>query len=92
MGTHKPWFTDGDYDVDKYENDYQRFIGKIGQLDRLIKKIVDELKKLDMWKDTVFIVSGDHGESPFNQKRTERGDWEVLLVPLIMQIPDRFIN
>jgi arylsulfatase A-like enzyme len=45
-----------------------------------------------MEQDTIFIVTADHGESPFEAKRVEKGDWEITLVPLIMQIPDKFIS
>jgi arylsulfatase A-like enzyme len=45
-----------------------------------------------MLEDTIFIVTGDHGESPFANKRTEKGDWEVLLVPFLFKVPDRFLT
>lgn len=39
MGTHKPWFSDEDYNVEDYKNDYEKFIGMTGLLDRFFKKI-----------------------------------------------------
>jgi hypothetical protein len=38
------------------------------------------------------MVSADHGESPDINKRTEKGDWEILLVPFLLKVPERFLK
>jgi arylsulfatase A-like enzyme len=92
MGAHKPWTQDFDYNPDDYSSELEKFTGMFGLIDRFLKQIYEELENQQMLEDTIFIVTGDHGESPFVNKRTEKGDWEILLVPFLFKVPDRFLT
>lgn len=68
------------YDSEIYYNDYQ------------IGNLIEELKKLDIYDDTMFIVTSDHGKSwnDYNRGVFGHGGFpyeEVIRVPLIIKFP-----
>ena len=62
----------------------------IKYVDEQIGRIIDFLKKDGLWKDTIFIVLADHGESLGEHRIyfSHAGIYvETVHVPLIMKLP-----
>lgn len=70
----------------RYRNAYFRLVETV---DREIGKIVDELDRQDLWKNTVIIFTSDHGDGAgahqWNQKTVLYE--EVVNIPLIVCLP-----
>lgn len=71
---------------------FNRYVNATNHLDSQFSRIFAYLKEKDLIKDTIVIVSGDHGE-----EFMEKGHWghnsefveEQIHVPLILSIPGR---
>ena len=66
--------------------------GEITQHDRFLGQFVDRLTELEIWDDTLLVITSDHGE-----EFDDHGSWghghsvyqELLHVPLIVRLPNR---
>lgn len=72
--------------VHKQQNLYD---GEVRYIDQNIGKLLNLLKSLGLWDETLVVITGDHGES-----LGERGYWghdllfdEQILVPLLVKVP-----
>jgi arylsulfatase A-like enzyme len=77
-------------DVEQVRNLYN---GALGAIDASIGKLLDELRDKDLLKDTMIIVTADHGEDLFDSGNIHGhgehliGD-TVLHVPWVLKFPD----
>lgn len=60
------------------------------EVDHHIGRIMDQLKAMKRWDNTIFILSGDHGEMLFEQGLLGKLGWyaDSAHVPLIIKTPD----
>ena len=69
-----------------------RYLGEIAYIDQQIGRVLDELKRLDLDKNTLVILTGDHGEA-FGEHGVMGHSYflydTTMHVPLIMRLPDR---
>lgn len=77
---------------EEIENNRRAYYGMVTYFDEMVGEIVGELERLDMLKDTVIMVTSDHGEM-----LGEHGMWfkrtfydPSTKVPLIVSCPSRF--
>jgi len=74
---------------DWYETLYD---GEIAFVDQQLGRVFDELKKQNLWNDTIVIVVSDHGEA-FKEHNLVGHDnliyKELIHVPLIVHVPGR---
>lgn len=81
---HIPYSPPGKY-AEKFKND--PYLGEISYMDEYVGKIVSELKKRKLFKNTVIVIAGDHGEDKGEHKELGHGIfcYDVSLrVPLII--------
>ncbi|UCC22580.1 MAG: sulfatase [Planctomycetota bacterium] len=60
--------------------------------DMHIGRLLDKIKELKLWEDSVIIITADHGEEFKERERVGHGTSvynEVIRVPLMVKIPDR---
>lgn len=61
--------------------------------DRFVGKVIQQFKELGLYDDTIFVISGDHGEG-FGEHKLRQHDntiyQEGVQVPLIVHDPQRF--
>src|SRR5690606_13236958 len=61
--------------------------------DRFVGKVIQQFKDLGLYEDTIFVITGDHGEG-FGEHQLRQHDntiyQEGVLVPLIVHDPQRF--
>ena len=64
----------------------------VAETDAQLGRFFDRLRELDLWENTVVIVTSDHGESLGEGGRLAHGNLsdENLLVPLLIAYPRRF--
>ena len=85
-------FLDPDQRYSDQEIEYVRdlYDGEIAYTDHELRRLFEALKKLDLWENTILVVTSDHGEEFF-----EHGGWihdqsvyeELLRVPLMIRFP-----
>ncbi len=64
--------------------------GEIAWTDEHVGKLIDDLRRLGVYDDTLFVVTADHGTAFFEhgQRAHRNGLWDELVhVPLIMRWP-----
>lgn len=69
------------------------YSAEVRYCDEQVKMIVQKLKELNMWDDTVFIISADHGESLGEHEHIGHGSLpyeQITHIPLIVHLPDKF--
>lgn len=76
---------------DLIQRAHELYLGEVRLVDFAVGEIVNEMKKLGLWDDTVFVFTSDHGEEfgerfGFGHGRTLYE--ELLRVPLIVKFPD----
>jgi choline-sulfatase len=86
-------YSDGRRMLDEYSKLYSDvYDGAVKYVDKQIGRIITNLQELDMWDETVIILTADHGEALY-----DRGTYghpyhymynELLHVPLIVRAPD----
>ncbi len=91
-GYSKRFAADGARMSDIYHPRYDdMYDGIVRYIDAQIESLVESLQHKGLWKDTVLIVTGDHGEATGERGLYEH-PWhylfdEVLRVPLLVRIP-----
>ncbi len=82
-------------EVTEKEREYLKkaYKKEIKRLDKELGRLIREFKKRDIWEDTVFILTGDHGDAwGIHGRYFHPGDilWEETLhIPLIMRMPGK---
>ena len=69
----------------------ERYAAEIGYTDHCIGRVVQTLKRLDLYDSTLIIITSDHGESLGEHGEDEHGYFiyqGVLKVPLIFKLPE----
>jgi glucan phosphoethanolaminetransferase (alkaline phosphatase superfamily) len=72
-----------------------RYLNSVRYLDFFVKNLFDQYKRLGLYKNTIFVIYGDHGEAFGEHGRFQHDDvvWEEgLRVPLIIHAPGWFGN
>lgn len=85
------------YDTQQYVDDprHNDYLNAVRYQDRFVGKVIDEFEKAGLADDTIFIVTGDHGEAFREHGRRLHSDvpWvEGLQVPLLIKAPGRWEN
>jgi arylsulfatase len=78
------------------EEDFQRLIdlydSELSYLDKQIKKLMDRLRQIDEYENTVIVFLGDHGEAfgdhDGNVGHSNLHYEELIRVPLLIRFPD----
>jgi len=79
----------------KTENELQRlkllYEDMVFYNDHFIGKLMEGLQEMKLWEDTMFILTGDHGEA-FSEHGVNSHGWgapfdELVRIPLIMKFP-----
>jgi arylsulfatase len=104
------WYTDKLYlRLDKIKDDYWKvkkmralYHGSLRFLDDQVKHLVDFLKEMDLWENTIVIITSDHGEMIGDHGMISKGPhpWDLgIRVPLIVtgggvksQVSDRLTS
>lgn len=91
---HGRWIGHKEHDFGPADTAVQRHINnydsEIAYVDTYIAKIIAKLKELQMYEDTIIILTSDHGEAFNEHKVLFHGTNlynEVIKVPLIIHIP-----
>jgi len=64
--------------------------GNLRAVDHSVAQVLDALRNRDRWKDTVVLVTSDHGEAFFEHQRMLHNNTvfdEMLRVPFILRLP-----
>jgi len=64
--------------------------GNLRAVDHSVAQVLDALRSRDRWKDTVVLVTSDHGEAFFEHRRMLHNNTvfdEMLRVPFILRLP-----
>jgi glucan phosphoethanolaminetransferase (alkaline phosphatase superfamily) len=72
-----------------------RYLNCLRYQDFFLRNVIDQYMKLGLYKDTIFVIYGDHGEAFGEHGRYAHDDVpydESLRVPLIIHDPKRFRN
>lgn len=66
------------------------YFGAITSIDANFGRLVDELKKQDMYENTIIVFTSDHGEMLGSQGRMTKGIWyeESVGIPFLIAYPD----
>jgi len=97
--THTPYHSPKSFMEENYnKNDPVDFLsakyrGSVSYVDHHLGKLIEHLKKINSWDDTVFIVTSDHGDSLTEHEIyfDHHGLYEETThVPLIIHYPDLF--
>lgn len=77
---------------EEVENTKNLYAGEVTFVDKYIGKIVDSLRELDLYEDTMIVFTSDHGE-PFGEhgyirKARPRNYQNLVKIPWIMKFPD----
>ena len=69
----------------------QAYAGEVGFVDHCIGLLIEELKKLGLYENTLICITADHGDSHGEHKEIRHGYFAynaTTQVPLIFKIPD----
>lgn len=60
-------------------------------MDYLLNEFFEELKKHNLWNNTIIIITSDHGEELFEHKGFDHSNFydHTIHVPIIIRIPDQ---
>ena len=87
---HDPYFEVPEYPADS-DGDFDRYRAIVRSVDAQIARFVDGLKALDMWENTILVVTSDHGEEFGEHGGRFHGKTlyeEMTRVPLLIRIPN----
>lgn len=85
--TEKMWGL-GDYGWDGFADICAKYYGHCTMIDDMVGLIVDKLKKLGIYDDTIIIYSADHGDCLGAHKLIEKGAFtfdEIYRIPMIVK-------
>lgn len=85
--TEKMWGL-GDYGWDGFADISAKYYGHCTMIDDMVGLIVDKLKKLGIYEDTIIIYSADHGDCLGAHKLIEKGAFtfdEIYRIPMIVK-------
>ena len=85
--TEKMWGL-GDYGWDGFADIASKYYGHCTMIDDMVGLIVDKLKKLGIYDDTIIIYSADHGDCLGAHKLIEKGSFtfdEIYRIPMIVK-------
>ena len=71
----------------RYESPYD---GEVAAADRVVGDILQELKQIGIYEDSVILLTSDHGEGLGDHGEDEHGIFvyrEILQIPLILKLP-----
>ncbi len=75
---------------------YQRHLLQVGFVDRLVGRLLERLRSLGIYDDTLVVVTSDHGASyqPGLPRRmlTEQNAADIALVPLFIKLPGQQVG
>ena len=78
-------------DQERIDRDYQLFLLQLGYVDTLVGKLIDRLKRLDLYDASLLVITADHGASftaNLTRRRLQRvSAAEILPVPLFIKTP-----
>jgi arylsulfatase A-like enzyme len=85
------------YPVKHYADDVKHndYLNAVRYQDRFVGKVIDGFKKAGLADNTIFVVTGDHGEAFRQHGRRLHSDviWtEGLQIPLLIKAPGRWQN
>ncbi len=69
----------------------RRYDLEVAFADRAICELVDGLRNLDLWRDTVLVVTSDHGEGFGERGKLQHGYLpydELMRVPMVVRLPE----
>jgi arylsulfatase A-like enzyme/Flp pilus assembly protein TadD len=73
-------------------NEMQAYAGEVGFVDYCIGQVIDKLKDLDMYDNSLICITADHGDSHGEHKEVSHGYYmynSTTQVPLMFKIPGR---
>ena len=75
---------------------YQRHLLQVGFVDSLLGRLIERLRTLGLYEETLLVVTSDHGASyqPGLPRRvlTEQNASDIALVPLFMKLPGQQVG
>ncbi len=77
---------------DRHRNIVAQYDGEIRFFDHWLGNLVRHLKEKDLYDNTLFIVTGDHGEAFYDHEGWDHGHSvfeEQVRVPLVMRLPSK---
>ena len=108
MGPHAPYDPPGGYETKFQPETYEGtateiarqkaidlYDGEIAYTDAQFGRLVDELKRLDMYENTAIIVLSDHGEEFWEHGGTDHGKTlyeEQLRIPFLWKLPGEHLK
>jgi hypothetical protein len=73
--------------------DYQRYLLQVGFVDTLLGRIVEKLREIGLYEQSLIIITADHGVSyrPNDLRRplTETNFQDIMPVPLFIKLPNQ---
>jgi lipoteichoic acid synthase len=92
---HHDYFPPTRYGCEDFVEDdkLNRYLNSVRYLNFFLMNLIEQYKKLGLYKDTIFIIFGDHGEGFGEHGRYVHEDnpyEESLKIPLIIHAPWRF--
>lgn len=78
----------GDYGWDGFADISAKYFGHVTMIDDLVGMIVDKLKELGMYEDTIIVYSADHGDCLGAHKLIEKGAFtfdEIYRIPMVVK-------
>ena len=81
-------FNEKKYDTS--DESYNRYLNAVRYQDRFVGKVIKSFKRAGLYKNTIFVVMGDHGEGFREHQRRIHNDtiWmEGIHIPLLIRVP-----
>ena len=75
-------------DTPEVRKDWAQYYDRLTEVDRFVKKHLDDLKKAGLEDDTIVVFFADHGSGMPRHKRYV--GWSGLHVPMIVHVPEKF--
>ncbi len=95
--THHPYWNASRYGINNYvdgdsawDKELNQYLNAVNHTDHFVENIINQYKELGLYENTVFLITGDHGESIYQHARYQHNFnvyQESLWVPLIVHGP-----